>query len=376
MNITIYILIILCSLIKIAFTEEIKRNLPSSDCSSYTDCFNCTIISSCRWNSSKDECIPYDDSSNSGFSISQINHNDDNDITFLNNYFNFIRKACFLKTSPMISNNQNKIYNSKNIEYCGEHYIIASEENLENDFKIELKNIKGYYGIPNLLCEYIFFSGMDNFIINIKINQNEAKNFYLLYSEDSINIIQNIKSSTTLDIEINPSKLNTLIFYSLKSFSSPPFTITYKSTFFHKAKQVLGYVVLTLIIVVIAIIIFAIIYIRKNSYLFKKKEKKIKKNIDKSKAEENSLIKKRSGKTDATGPSLVRNLGPETPVAFLDKETFYYDKCALDGEFLGNKDDYYEAKCGHLYHQKCYNKLIEESKDKKEIKCVICNKII
>ena len=133
---------------------------------------------------------------------------------------------------------------------------------------------------------------------------------------------------------------------------------------------------LTLIIVVIAIIIFAIIYIRKNSYLFKKKEKKIKKNIDKTKAEENSLIKKRSGKTDATGPSLVRNLGPETPVAFLDKETFYYDKCALDGEFLGNKDDYYEAKCGHLYHQKCYNKLIEESKDKKEIKCVICNKII
>ena len=135
---------------------------------------------------------------------------------------------------------------------------------------------------------------------------------------------------------------------------------------------------LALIIVVIAIIIFAIIYIRKNSSLFKKKEKKIKKEKDKSKAEENSLIKKRSAETNATGFSIIRNFRPETPVELLEKEKerFYYEKCAFDGQFFNKNDDFFEAKCGHFYHQKCYNKLLEESKDKKEIKCVICNKII
>ena len=382
LNEFILFLSLLYSLIKIVLTQEnIQRNLDSetssSDCSSYNDCFNCTIIPSCRWNSSKDECIPYEEY-NTGFSISQINHHASNNINFLNNYFNFIRKVCFSKTTPMITNNQSKIYNSKSIAYCGEHYIMATEENLENDFKIELKNINGLYGTPNLLCEYIFFSGVNSFYINIKIDQNEAENFYLLYSEDSINIIQNIKSSTTLNIQLKPSKTNTFIFYGLKSFSSSPFSITYKSTFFSNSKNVTGYVMLALIIVVIAIIIFAIIYIRKNSSLFKKKEKKIKKEKDKSKAEENSLIKKRSAETNATGLSIIRNFRPETPVELLEKEKerFYYEKCAFDGQFFNKNDDFFEAKCGHFYHQKCYNKLLEESKDKKEIKCVICNKNI
>ena len=36
------------------------------------------------------------------------------------------------------------------------------------------------------LCEYIFFSGPNSFKININIDQDESKNFYLLFSEDSI----------------------------------------------------------------------------------------------------------------------------------------------------------------------------------------------
>ena len=93
LNEFILFLSLLYSFIKIVLTQEnIKRNLDSetssSDCSSYKDCFNCTIIPSCRWNSSKDECIPYEEY-NTGFSISQINHHASNNIKFLNNYFNF-----------------------------------------------------------------------------------------------------------------------------------------------------------------------------------------------------------------------------------------------------------------------------------------------
>ena len=76
---------------------------------------------------------------------------------------------------------------------------------------------------------------------------------------------------------------------------------------------------------------------------------------------------------------MIRNFTPETPIGFLDREKFNYEKCALDGLFFNNKEEIFEAKCGHFYHINCYNKLLEEmkhSKDSKELKCVICNKDI
>ena len=377
-NLFSYFLILLYSFIKFSLNTELSSN----DCSSFSDCFNCSITPTCRWNTSNDECIPYDGYSQ-GFSIPLIDHSINNNITVLNNYFNFIRKVCFLKTTPMISNNNSKLYNNKSIDYCGDHYIMTSEEELKNNFKIELNNINGLYAIPNLLCEYIFFSGPDFFDIEININQEKADKFYLLYSEDSLNITQRINSSTSLSIEMNPNKINTIIFYSLQSFSSPPFTITYKSTFWGETVKATGYIMLALIIVIMAIIIYAIIYMRRNSSLFKKiikkKEKKIKNVSDKTKGEEISLMKKRSAETNITGPSLIKNFTPETPIGFLDRENFNYEKCALDGLFFTNKEEIYEAKCGHFYHINCYNKLLDEmkqGKDIKELKCVICNKDI
>ena len=373
-----YFLILLYSFIKFSLNTELSSN----NCSSFSDCFNCSITPTCRWNTSNDECIPYDGYSQC-FSIPLIDHNINNNLTVLNNYFNFIRKVCFLKTTPMISNNSSKLYNNKSIDYCGDHYIMTSEEELKNNFKIEINNINGLYAIPNLLCEYIFFSGPDFFDIEININQENVDKFYLLYSEDSLNITQRINSSTSLSIEMNPNKINTLIFFSLQSFSSPPFTITYKSTFWGETVKATGYIMLALIIVIMAIIIYAIIYMRRNSSLFKKiikkKEKKIKNVSDKIKGEEISLMKKRSAETNITGPSLIKNFTPETPIGFLDRENFNYEKCALDGLFFTNKEEIYEAKCGHFYHINCYNKLLEEmkqSKDIKELKCVICNKDI
>lgn len=383
-----FILIILYSFIQLSLSDLSSDNsnisISSNDCSSFSDCFNCTINRNCRWNSSNEECVPYDQN-NSNIFLPLINHSFPN-ITILNNYFNFIRKVCYLSTTPMINSNNTKQHNNKITEYCGEHYIIASYGGFDKNFKIELKNINGSYGTPNLLCEYIFFSGPDNFDINININQKDSNKFYFLYSKDSLNFTKHINKSTIQEIQINPNILNTFLFYSLESFNSPPFTITYKPNFWKKTVQATGYIMLALIIVIIAVIIFAIIYMRKHISIFiktkkdkKKATKKFKNLFNKSKGEEFSLMKKRSSETNITGPSLIKNFTPETPIGFLDKNQFSYEKCAFDGLFLNNNDDIIEAKCGHFYHKNCYNKLLEtnkDNKDEKEIKCVICNKNI
>ena len=112
------------------------------------------------------------------FSLPQINRSKkNNNITILNNYFNFIKKACFSPTTPMINSNNNKIYNSISNKYCGNHYIITTENDIEKNFKIELNKINGAYAAQNLLCEYIFFSGPNEF--DIKININDINHIHI-----------------------------------------------------------------------------------------------------------------------------------------------------------------------------------------------------
>ena len=318
------ILIMLYSLIQISLSQEFS----SINCSLYSDCFNCSIMPSCRWNSLNEECF-FNGNYNSNFSnssIIQINNTISNNLTVLNNYFNYIKKVCFLPSTPMINSNNNKYYNFKSIEYCGDHYIMTTDKDIKN-LKIELKKYNDTYGLPNLFCEYIFFSGPNYFDINIKINQKEINDFYLLYSSDSLNFSQKINTTTTMRIDIIPNKINTLFFYGLKSFDSPPFTITYKPNFFYKIVQTTGYIMLTLIIIILAIIIYLIIYVRKHSSLFKKqkekqkKEKEKYKNIkDKTKTEEIALMKKNSNETNVTGPSIIRNFTPGTPIKLLDQK--------------------------------------------------------
>jgi hypothetical protein len=275
----------------------------------------------------------------------------------------------------MINNNINsKYYNYKSVEYCGEHYIMTTELELRK-LKIELNKINGYYSLPNLLCEYIFFSGPNSFEINIQIDQKESNNFYLLYSSDSLNFYRQINTSTKINIEMTPNKLNTLIFYSLKSFNSSPFSITFKQNFWSETVKITGYIMLALIIIILAVIIFAIIYMRKNSSLFKKNSKNKKISYDK-KGEEIALMKKTSNETNVTGPSIIKNFTPSTPAKFLEKENFSYNKCAFDGLYLNNNEDIFEAKCGHFYHKKCFNKLKENKNNNKDVKCVTCQQII
>ena len=377
MHITIYFfiyaihLIISLSIIK----YSLGRELSSIDCSLFSDCFNCSIIPTCRWNTSTELCISYEQS-NPNYSINEIDFSKNNNLTKLNQYFNFIRNVCFLPKSPMINNYLNtKNYNFKSVEYCGEHYIMKNEQEITK-LKIELNQINGSYSLPNLLCEYIFFSGPNNFELNIKINQKESNNFFLLYSSDSLNFTEIINSSTILNLNMKPNNLNTLLFYSLKSFDEAPFKITYKPNFWYETVKVTGYILLAFIVIILFAIVFIIIYMRRNLSLFKKKKKEKKISYEKSKGEEIALMKKTSNETNVTGPSIIKNFTPSTPAKFLKKENFSYNKCALDGLYLNNNEDIFEAKCGHFYHKKCFNKLKENKNNNKDVKCVTCQQII
>ena len=71
-------------------------------CNKYLDCFNCTKNPSCKWEKSKNVCIPFYQSNNN-YSL-PILYKDIN-ILKLNDHVNFIRKSCFMPFSPYIENN-------------------------------------------------------------------------------------------------------------------------------------------------------------------------------------------------------------------------------------------------------------------------------
>ena len=74
--------------------------------------------------------------------------------------------------------------------------------------------------------------------------------------------------------------------------------------------------------------------------------------IIKIKSEEIALMKKNSNETNISGhPSIIKNFTPGTPVNLLEQKKFIFDKCVVDGLYFNNKEEIYEAKCGHLYHK-------------------------
>lgn len=366
-------------------TSESNLMIPftsNMSCSEVLDCFNCTTIPKCRWSWENESCIFFN-SSNINYSIPLLSPYN-NDIGELNNYINFIRKSCFRPVIPFIKNENYFNYDNISIKYCGNHYIIRNEYNIRNNFKLEINNVEGFYGTPNLLCEFIFLS-VPSFQVNIEINKEEKNNFYLLYSENSLNFKENINTSRNLYISSSPKILNTFVFYCLKSFDKSPFIITYQEDIIKKATEVAGYILVGLGSIMVVIIVLAIVYIRKKLMMLKKEEKSIqldeghllKKHYSKKNSEE---IKLNENKTIGQIPKYIDNFTPptNTPTHLLNEQKFRYDICCVDGKIIENLLDIKTANCGHFYHVSCFKELIQEMNDKKEkeLKCFSCKKVI
>jgi hypothetical protein len=291
-----------------------------------------------------------------------------------------MRKACFNPYIPYIESNKSIFYNDISVKYCGPHFIATTEDNIKFDFKIEMKNIQGTFGIPNILCEYIILSGPSSFDIRIQINKPEANNFFLLYSEDSINFTRYINDSTSLSLKMRSNYVNTFVFFAKKSFYSPPFTISYIESIEKRKSQITGYIMLSLIIIIFIIIVFGIIYIRKRSKIFmstkintSEEDEKINDKKDQMKEVEKITI-------GPISPGIIDRYNPQTPDTFLVEKKFIFNNtCCVDKSIISEKSDTYIARCGHLYHISCFNRLVEDlkkSKEKKELKCVSCEEII
>jgi hypothetical protein len=283
------------------------------------------------------------------------------------------------------------------VEYCGQHHITTPISEFSSKFRIELNNMTGMYGLPNLLCEYIILSGPSSFDANIEINAEHSQDFFLLYSEDSRYFSAHINESRSFGIYATGRKANTFVYYGLESFNSSPFTITFKQSKESKSSQRTGYIMIGIIIFAFIIVVSSIIYIRNNSILFNNKK-------DISEEEEKFGEKSESSTNYNPGKSIDENsnqiinhdIGNNTPDKLIAKEKgnqFNFDNanitkfndndngdiCCLDNKIIKTKNEAYHAKCGHTYHIKCYNNLlnnIEIIDGKKELKCVNCQNII
>ena len=378
--------------------------MDETECSNFTDCFNCTIIPYCRWIWNNQSCIPYDDEN---YTIPLLNESFiKNDINAINIFIDFIRKVCFLPYTPYIDNNNAFIYNDISLKYCGSHFINTPLLNYSENFKIELNNISGIYGVPYILCEFILLTGPYYFETNIEINEKEKENFYLLYSEDSFYFNELINETKSFTISNTGIKSNTFIYYGFKSFNSSPFKITYKLTLSEGSSHTTGYILIALIIFIFIIIVLSIIYIRNNSLFFKnnknnknnigEEEEKIK---DKSDYSMESLVKKQKlfdinkdqiikedniNKDNTNIPDNLLNKNDIKCASFENvniKNLYNINEiniCCLDNQPI-DKNDIFKAKCGHLYHNKCFDLLAQDKMKLSkiiEIRCVSCQQLI
>ena len=355
-----------------------NSNSNSSSCFSFSDCFNCTLNQNCRWYWTNESCVPFEHFDRN-YSL-PILRNSESNLTIINDYINFMRKACFNPHIPYIESNKSIFYNNISVKYCGPHFIATTEDNIKSDLKIEMKNIKGIFGIPNILCEYIILSGPSSFDIRIQINKPEANNFYLLYSEDSINFTRHINDSTSLSLKMKINYVHTFVFYAKKSFYSPPFSISYIESIEKRKSQITGYIMLSLIIIIFIIIIFGIIYIRKRSKIFMSTKINASEEDEKinDKKDQIKIVEKIS--IGPVSPGIIGRYNPQTPDTFLVEKKFVFNNiCCVDKSIIVEENDIYTATCGHLYHVGCFNQLVEDlkkSKEKQELKCVSCQEVI
>jgi len=358
---------------------ESNPNSNSSSCFSFSDCFNCTLNQNCRWYWTNESCVPFLNFEHN-YSLPILNNSESN-LTIINDHINFMRKVCFNPLIPYTESNKSIFYNNISVYYCGPHFIVTTDDNIKSNFKIEMKKIKGIFGVPNIICEYIILSGPSSFDINIQINKPEANNFYLLYSEDSINFTKHINDSTSLSLKMKSNYVHTFAFYGKKSFYSPPFTISFIESIEKKKSQITGYIMLSLLIIIFIIIIFGIIYIRRHSIIFmntKIDTSEEDEKINDKKDEKMKIVEKIS--IGPISPGIIGKYNPQTPDTFLVEKKFVFNNiCCVDNKIIAEESDIYKAKCGHLYHVSCFNQLIEElknTKEKQELKCVSCQEVI
>ena len=253
-----------------------KINSQQDQCSDILDCFNCTLSENCIW---KNKTCIY---SSKPKNISLFKSNNK---THLFYDMRYLRNICYETKPPYIINDNDIIFEEKE-KYCGNRKIILTNEVILKGYRVQLNNVDEKYGISNILCEYIFISGGWRHDVDIYINRSLSKDFLLFYLESGTKGIE-VNYSKTISLFTTLLEPVSFLYYSNRTFDTPPFIINFKEYRYEKSDSpVLTYLFLLLILAFIGGIIGSIIYVRKNSIFFDKNMKKyIKININQVKKE-------------------------------------------------------------------------------------------
>ena len=284
---------LLYNFIYIISLKMIKSYL-GDECIEQYDCFNCFMLFDCRWRNN--QCINYTEEMNITLNDKNITLNntinetklykifDTDNKTIIFNNLKYLKNSCYEAKIPFqITEKSNS---DKFLEkYCGEKNIVITNEMLLNGHKIQLKKIDNRYGFSHIICQYIFISGGYRNDVDIFINRTLSKDFLFFYTTD-YNKAMSINYSCT--ISLNNSALHSVsfLYYSNKSFDSPPFII-YLKDYKYPEKNYLDILFLLLLIFFVVGISIAIIYVRYKSNFFNN-NKYQKLNIQQKKKENNS----------------------------------------------------------------------------------------
>ena len=137
---------------------------------------------------------------------------------------------------------------------------------------------------------------------------------------------------------------------------------------------------LSLIIIIFIIIVFGIIYIRKRSKIFMSTKINTSEEDEKINDKKDQMKEVKNINIGPISPGIIDKYNPQTPDTFLVEKKFIFNNiCCVDKNIINKENDTYIAKCGHLYHISCFNRLVEDlkkSKEKQDLKCVSCKEII
>ena len=348
--------IIFLVLIYLIYSNQIskERNLQPTLCSSYDNCFNCSVCGEelvtycpCKWNSFS--CVKSDP------------------VYF---YYDFSQSY------------ENCVdYQSTSIQktYCGE--IIEDTEN--NKLSLSLPEVNGYYGQLNLFCTYSYKSNFKNdAIFSINVERNDYN--YSEYDKISLQITIVYKDED-LDYTkiIEKNQYNTDVDYVKEiifkvecktMYSKSPFTVNISYT---KGSSNIGLVISVIVIILICIVCSIAVYYfsKKISDNARIRQQQILEVQIQRQNYINNMInnQEQNNKNDAEFIEKMLNEPDLLGKKICQKEHEKYGtNCTICLEELKiGKSEVCLTPCQHVFHYKCMSDWLR--KKNSTYKCPVCN---
>lgn len=313
-------------------------------CSTYNDCFNCSISFSdsnlCKWMNGK--CKKDERGNKQASSQNQ---------KLSKEWWTYFEKCNDDKSEQLLS------------IYCGPSSILMESE---KEALISLPENNGTYGARNVFCKYIFqnaFSKSTN--IKIVIENKAAEISSQIYMQIRLNNAEIIKKSIEIDdYEITVKDVNNIEFYyySIKQFEFSPFEIGIKV----QEKRPNYALYISIGVILIACIICAVFI-----FIFTQKSKTIPQNTIRRQPT-HSVTSKKSKEYERIQKI---NLLFETmlkPITFTKEMSQLSLSCTIClDNFVILKSEVSLTPCFHLLHTKCLNRWLRKKGNPP--KCPNCN---